>query len=1041
MLLVMYVEANHKIAFEEKRCKIVLPVQQSKVETCTIEGRIVDSTTAARESLKELQNSIPKLLKIPEVMEDRTTEGRLYHGLGLAYQGVGDVQKPIYYHERSLEITKEMGNRAGEGEAYGFLGNDYQRVGDFKKAIHYHGRQLEIAQEVANRAEEANAYRNLGIDYFSLGDFQKAINCHERHLEIAKEAGDTAEEAEANLNLGIDYHGLANFKKAIHYHELCLKFAREVGDRNKEGAAYGNLGNDYAGLGDLKKSLRYHQLCLEIAKETGDWASEGVAYSGLGRDYESLGDFKKAINYHELHLSSAKELGDRFAEGITYGNLGNNYLRLGEFKKAIYYHELQLNLIKEVGDKLGLGDAYCNLGNDYYSLGNFKKAIHYHELHVEIAKEVGNRWSVASACCNLGIVYQSLGDVKKAIQFHELHLQFSKKIGNKAAEGDAYGNLGNCYQNLGDFKKAIQYHELDLKFTKQVGNVAGEGITYCNLGNDYRGLGNLEKALHYHELYLEITKKVGDRAGEGNAYGNLGGVYLVLEDHEKAKECLEIGVKIAQDVRDRVGEGERYSTLGETFESLGFLSEAVNCYKSSIRTLNGVRAELQFKDDWKISLRSVYQRMYTRLWRALLKQDKNVEALVAAEQGRAQALKDLMEFKYGFETSDSGSQTVAETTYNTLSSLPSNTVFVALEDQNIIFWIIQAEKDVKLRRHEISDFGYFLMTTFFEVGCVGDGVNCEDRSLDKLRDEGPADKSSDPTQPHSFHGSQPNPLKTLYELIISPIEDLIHGDELIIVPEGPLWLAPFAAFLNSDSNYLSESYRIRVIPSLTTLRLIAESSEDYHCKTGALLVGDPWVQEVTSFKLPELPCAREEVEMIGHIVGTSPLTGTKATKDEVLKRLSSVALVHIAAHGSMKTGEIALAPNSSRTSNEPDEQDFLLTMKDVLGVNLRARLVVLSCCHSGRGDIKSEGVVGIARAFLGAGARSVLVSLWAIDDDATLEFMKVFYQHLAKGSLASEALKHAMKSLRESTQFGAVKHWAPFVLIGDDVTLECGGTN
>ena len=111
---------------------------------------------------------------------------------------------------------------------------------------------------------------------------------------------------------------------------------------------------------------------------------------------------------------------------------------------------------------------------------------------------------------------------------------------------------------------------------------------------------------------------------------------------------------------------------------------------------------------------------------------------------------------------------------------------------------------------------------------------------------------------------------------------------------------------------------------------------------------------------------------------------------EVLRRLGSVALVHIAAHGCMETGEIALAPDNG-------EMDFILTMKDVKGVQIRARLVVLSCCHIAHGEIKAEGVVGIARAFLGAGARSVLVSLWAI------EFMKIFYQHLLKGKSASEA--------------------------------------
>ena len=176
--------------------------------------------------------------------------------------------------------------------------------------------------------------------------------------------------------------------------------------------------------------------------------------------------------------------------------------------------------------------------------------------------------------------------------------------------------------------------------------------------------------------------------------------------------------------------------------------------------------------------------------------------------------------------------------------------------------------------------------------------------------------------------------------------------------------------------------------------------------------------------------------MIGEILQTAPLVGKHATKDEVLRRISSVALVHIAAHGKMETGEIALAPKTTRLSPNPVKEDYLLTMKDVLKAQIRARLVVLSCCHSARGEVKSEGVVGIARAFLGAGARSVLVSLWAIEDEATMEFMEFFYRQLVNGKSGSEALNEAMNSMRESDRFSAVKYWAPFVLIGDDVTLE-----
>lgn len=111
-------------------------------------------------------------------------------------------------------------------------------------------------------------------------------------------------------------------------------------------------------------------------------------------------------------------------------------------------------------------------------------------------------------------------------------------------------------------------------------------------------------------------------------------------------------------------------------------------------------------------------------------------------------------------------------------------------------------------------------------------------------------------------------------------------------------------------------------------------------------------------------------------------------------------------------------------------------MAEVLNVKVRAKLVVLSSCHSGSGEISSEGVVGIARAFLAAGARSVLVSLWAISDQGTMCFMDSFYQHLLQGRSSSEALNKAMRYMRESDRFNEIRDWSPFQLIGDDVTIK-----
>ena len=277
-------------------------------------------------------------------------------------------------------------------------------------------------------------------------------------------------------------------------------------------------------------------------------------------------------------------------------------------------------------------------------------------------------------------------------------------------------------------------------------------------------------------------------------------------------------------------------------------------------------------------------------------------------------------------------------------------------------------------------------------------------------------------------------------MLISPVADLLGKPELIVVPNLYLNQVPFPALTDEGGRYLSEKFRIRIVPSLTTLKLIQDSPADYHSQCGALIVGDPDVGTVfykgEQNSLSRLPGAEKEAVMIGRLLGVQPLLGQHATKEAVLDRLHSVSLIHFAAHGNAERGEIALSPVRP-LNRTPEEEDYLLTMSDIAQVQLRAKLVVLSCCHSARGQIRAEGVVGIARAFLGSGARSVLVALWAISDKATQQLMCRFYKHLVRGESASESLHQAMKWMR-GNGFDMVWDWAPFMLIGDNVTFDFG---
>ena len=517
-----------------------------------------------------------------------------------------------------------------------------------------------------------------------------------------------------------------------------------------------------------------------------------------------------------------------------------------------------------------------------------------------------------------------------------------------------------------------------------------------------------------------------------------------MEYHKKARN-------LSQKTGDELGEGISFFNMGFIFELVGNLHEAVDCYQRSIKLFNQLRI-LQGEDELKITFRNAHKRSYDALWRTLLKLSKFDEALSVADRGRAQALLDLIKLRFCSQQPVSGSVEAKSGIFEMVTDISSPTLFVALQKNAVNLWVIRKDRNLLFNQKGVNYLGVHKNATNYLESLRKKAyeevrgrfrVICESRTLDETGTEQelpPAEERGEDTGNPSR--SDENPLRLFHECIVSPISNLITDDELVIVPDGPLWLAPFAAFLDSESKYLSESMRLRFLPSLMCMKLINASPVEYHLKSGALLVGNPCLEDFTTFfgenKFEPLPCAEKEVKMIGKLLGIHPLTGKEATKAEVLKRIGSVAVVHIAAHGKFDTGEIALAPNPERKYRRPEEQDFKLTISDVQAAKLRAKLVVLSCCHSAQGKVSSEGVVGIARAFLGAGARSVLVALWSIDDEATMEFMRSFYQHLKDGNSASVSLNRAMKCLRESENFNAPRFWAPFVLIGDDVTLDFG---
>ena len=961
----------------------------------------------------------------------------------------GDARDVVNFLSTRLASAKSRGDKASEEAAYSILGFVFLIQRDYKKTIEYLSRALDIAKELGDKKKEADNCQSLGDVYLKVGNFNKVIEYQKVALSLSVDLGEKRIEGNAYNGLGNAFRGLCRYKKAIDYYNRCLSVAKDLDDKSLQITAYYNLGHAFDNLSDYKQAEIFNNQCLSIAKGLGDTSGEGLAYTNLGNVYSGLGDYIKSQEYYSRSLSIAKNTGNKGEMAFLYGRLAIAFLNLGDTKNAMKYANLHLTCAKEMGIKDMEGGAYGTLGNIYSVLGDFKKSIEYFNRRLDICKGVENLEAEGGAYGGLGCVFDSLGDFEKAIDYHKQHLRIAETIGDKDGEAVAYGNLGNAYLGLKDFNAALHFFEHRLRIAKDLGDKAGEGRAYGHLGRTFQRLGNYKKAIDYCNLRLCIAQELGDKAGEGAACCHLGTLVSQFHcDFKKAIDWHNQQLRIAKDMGNQGMEGLAYSHIGQCFEMLNVLPKALDNYQRSVEVFNQMRSLLQSEDKWKIGFRNECNYAYTGLCRVLLKQEKSGEALAAAEEGRAQSLADLMTSQYGFQSQTEGKR-LDEEEFGMLNNTTSSTIFLSLSENKINIWLLLKEKPVLHRQkalyHHFADNVaaetlQSLIQFAYENNGVRVNVNCENRSLDVLRENCYTVERSSKKFSQQILQEDNLPLAALYSYVIAPILDLIEGDELIIVPDGPLWLAPFAALLNPFSKYLCESFKVRLIPSLTSLRIIAHCPK-FHSSSGALVVGDPDMSEVTDSQgdqiLEQLPFARQEAQMIGQILNTAPLTGKLATKCEVLKQISSVAVVHIAAHGRMETGEIALSPNpESRKWQIPAEEDYMLTMKDVMSVKLRAKLVVLSCCHSGRGEIKAEGVVGIARAFIGAGARSVLVSLWAIDDEATLEFMKSFYHNLAKGRSASKSLNHAMTCLRESETFSDVKYWAPFTLIGDDVTLD-----
>lgn len=791
------------------------------------------------------------------------------------------------------------------------------------------------------------------------------------------------------------------------------------GERKEREIAFcKRLGSTFYSLGWYLTSIWYFEKAAEISKATGNNLEEQRIYISLVIVYNASCKFDEAFSSLGKAIQLCQDSRDCCN---TLGSLCNS---LGQFTQAISYYSKCLGC----GNKMQKAMALNNLGNLHLTNGKYDAAKARYNESLQIRHEIDDTIGISITYNNLGCVYYSLGQYKTAIENHKEALETTKATGTRKRLAVIYNNLGVLYQALGEHQLSLDCHKEGLKIRKEIGDIPGECRCCREISSVYDALGQLRSLLPYHEKTTKLERVILNKPRSCQW----------IAHYEKGLEVIdEIGVidngrvTLCKMVLSHLSRVNFYITSDQ-------LSQKIKRHETSREPLSN---DLKFLVDEQSLL------LYKTLASRQMCCENFSDALLTLETGRARVLVESLAKKDGTNVPLPNIDDLSKI-ISFVAKQRENLLFMSFLQRSICLWFIDRHGVLTFKSHVVSEKQnlHDSLINFLRTGYLERTLSSNESEAKKANYQASSRMIDvDDVSELLTCQSEDDERNFVHQVIFGVVKELADDEEVILVPEGFMFRCPFALLRNTNNDYLVDKVRMRVIPSITTLMIVQDLPTEYHPNVGALLVGDPFVPEIESkgrvYMLSQLPHALEEVEMIGNLLGeqASCLTGQKATKREVLHRIPEVSLLHFAAHGRQEDGGIVLAIEDQDMCTE---ERCILSANDIAKVTVKAKLVVLSVCHGGLGKIwNAEGVVGIVHAFLVSGARSVLAPLWAIEDKATHAFMERFYKHLIDHNMStSRALHQTMRDMRNSDEFSEGRHWAPFILYGDDVTLDWNKT-
>jgi CHAT domain-containing protein/tetratricopeptide (TPR) repeat protein len=1002
----------------------------------------------------KIHEALPLAQKILTIRKDVLGERHpIYatslNNLALLYQSQGEYPKaePLFRHARDI-YKQALGERHPDyATCLNNLAGLYRDQGEYALAEPLFHQVRDIYKQVLGERhpDYARSLNNLAVLYYSQGEYAKAepLFRHARGIYKVVLGEQHPDYAQSLNNLAVLYKSQGEYAQAEPLYRQARDIIRQVlGEHHPQYAdSLNNLAQLYQAQGEYARAEPLYRQALVLTKQMLGKRHPDYAQSlnNLAALYYDQGEYAQAEPLYRQALEIRKQvLGPRhpdFARSLH--DLAMLYYAQGEYAQAEPLYRQARDLMKQVLGERHSDYAQClnNLAFLYYSQGEYAQAEPLFRQALEIQKQaLGERHpAYALGLNNLAEVYRAQGEYAQA---EPLYRQAVAAL-RQRPEGPP-----------------VEFGQLTAADLRPLPDTVAVLTHYCLLLEQPLGpratTAQLRAADHAFALALALRERLRQEVLQQDA--------SKLQHGTKALDLIPRRIGLCQRLFDRESTGADLETALATAEQGSARVFLEQLGKARALTVGRVSTDLRAQEaSLRRHLRELDVRLAKEQDKPSDKRDPDKVGQLLDEQKQVETQLTVL-----IRRMEQDSPQYAALQYPKPCSLPEARACLAPTEVALLF-VPGNEKS------------YLILVEGRPV--PGDKANglaiyplpSQDDLADGISVLTDRDDLERPSKARAA-GQQ------AYDLLLAPVKDRLRGKDLMIVPGGPLAYVPFEALVE-DGHFLIEQHRIRYAPSLTALHLVRlweqtraqpqrplwAMADPVYDRADQRVEGEKHLAQASAMALaeylaratrghsgagvpyPRLRFAGQEAEAIRNLLGASDrdvLTGLRASEAAVKAAsakglLAQARYVHFATHGvlGLDTGQppalvLSLVDNDGARDADGGVNDGFLRLDEVTRLQLNADLVVLSACETGKGRLYAgEGVTGLARAFLYAGSRGLVCSLWAVDDRETATFMAHLYGGLKNGQPAADALRAAKLEMIRAKK--PPVYWAPFILIGE----------